>query len=59
MRSDGEREVLDVAMRRRETGNRYDLSSHRYNLVRHAGRAWPLPEPVRFYGFPDEATAYY
>lgn len=51
--------VVEVSMQRRESGNKFDLSSTQYNMVRHAGRAWPLPEPVRFYGFPDEATAYY
>lgn len=37
----------------------FELSSKRYNLTRHQGRPWPLPEPVRFYGFPDEVAAYY
>lgn len=37
----------------------FDLSSSLYGLTRHAGRVWPLPEPVRFYGFPDEVAAYY
>ena len=46
-------------MERRETGNKYHLSSQNYNLLRQQGRPWPLPEPVRFYGFPDEATAHY
>ncbi|MCK6490846.1 MAG: DUF3696 domain-containing protein [Planctomycetes bacterium] len=30
-----------------------------YPLTRHAGRVWPLPEPIRFYGFPDEVQAYF
>ena len=51
--------TLAVEMRRRNTDNRFNLSSEHYNLVRHVGRGWPLPAPVRFYGFPDEATAYY
>jgi hypothetical protein len=51
--------VLDIAMKRRETGSKYDLESKTYPLVRQVGRPWPLPEPVRFYGFPDEATAHY
>ena len=51
--------VLDVAMQRRDSGNKFDLTSDHYKLVRHVGRGWPLPEPARFYGFPDEATAYY
>jgi predicted ATPase len=37
----------------------YDLDAKTYDLVRQPGRAWPLPSPLRFYGFPDEATAYY
>jgi predicted ATPase len=28
-------------------------------LRRVQGRAWPLPNPVKCYGFPDEAVAYY
>ena len=51
--------VLDVEMRRHEQDNKFDLVSSTYGLVRHTGRAWPLPEPERFFGFPDEATAYY
>ena len=57
--SNAEKAALDVTMERRETGNKYDLSSQNYNLLRQQGRPWPLPEPVRFYGFPDEATAHY
>jgi predicted ATPase len=61
----GENTVLDVALRERKSGNRsssmreFDLTSESYRLVRHQGRAWPLPPPVRFYGFPDETTAYW
>jgi hypothetical protein len=51
--------VLDVTMKRRDSGNKYDLEATTYPLVRQVGRPWPLPEPVRFYGFPDESTAHY
>ena len=51
--------ALAVEMRRRDSEKGFNLSSEHYNLVRHVGRGWPLPDPVRFYGFPDEATAYY
>jgi predicted ATPase len=51
--------VLDIEMRRVESGKKFKLESAGYRLVRHTGRAWPLPEPLRFYGFPDEVTAYY
>lgn len=51
--------ALDVRIQDREKDKGYDLSSERYTFKRHLGRGWPLPSPVRFYGFPDEATAYY
>lgn len=31
----------------------------RYKLKRNPGRVWPLPPPVKCYGFPDQARAYY
>lgn len=61
----GEQPVVDLAVSEKTDGKRqrkqpeFDLSSFRYPLTRHPGRAWALPEPVRFYGFPDEVAAYY
>jgi predicted ATPase len=40
-------------------GHQYELSAYPYNLRRNQGRAWKLPAPVRFYGFPEEVRAYY
>lgn len=39
----------------------YDLIAEceRYKAKRTPGRAWPLPAPVKCYGFPDEAVGYY
>ena len=37
----------------------YTLISEGFDPVRSQGRAWPLREPVRFYGFPDETVVYY
>jgi predicted ATPase len=37
----------------------YKLEAYGYELKRIQGRAWPLPAPVRFYGFPDEVSAFY
>jgi len=39
--------------------NAYDVHVKGYELVRRLGRAWPLPPPARFYGFPNEIEAYY
>jgi len=47
-----------VAMERRKDDAGYDLSSHPA-LKRAKGRPWPLPAPVRFYGFPDEVRSYF
>lgn len=51
------REEADDKKQRKRPG--FELKSSRYPLTRHVGRPWPLPEPVRFYGFPDEVAAYY
>lgn len=38
---------------------RYRLTQHGFQPVHNRGRAWELPGPSRFYGFPEEAVAYY
>jgi predicted ATPase len=38
---------------------KYQLTFDGFTGVRVRQRAWPLPGPTRFYGFPDEAVAYY
>lgn len=48
---------LDIELRR--TGAGFALTSDRYALLRQPGRPRLLPEPHRFYGFPDEVTASY
>ena len=37
----------------------YKLVHDGYEAVRTPGRGWQLPAPVKSYGFPDAATAYY
>ncbi len=39
--------------------DRWRLETDGYKLVRNPGRAWELPKPVQFYGFPQEASLYY
>ena len=53
---------LSVAYEKRESTSktgRFELRTSPYELVRNPGRVWHLPPPIRFYGFPDEALAYY
>jgi predicted ATPase len=38
---------------------RYELATSQFKLKRRKGRVWPLPAPVRFYGFPQEVTNYF
>ena len=37
----------------------FDLIAEPYELVRGTGRAWQLGAPSRFYGFPEQVSAYY
>jgi predicted ATPase len=56
----GDETVLSVAMERDERRtNRWRLQAEKYELVRAKGRAWELPKPVQFYGFPSEAAVYF
>jgi predicted ATPase len=51
---------LAVTLARDETrSNRWRLDTENYELVRNPGRAWELPRPVQFFGFPSEAVLYY
>jgi predicted ATPase len=37
----------------------YGLITKPYHATRQRGRPWPLPSPMKFYGFPDEASAFF
>ncbi|HEX4418533.1 MAG TPA: DUF3696 domain-containing protein [Kofleriaceae bacterium] len=62
---DDDQAVLDLTIGGKPDGKKqrknpeFELTSSQYPFTRHAGRPWGLPEPVRFYGFPDEVAAYY
>lgn len=59
----GPTEPLRISMKPSGTENstkqQFELEAEPYKLVRNQGRPWRLPAPVRFYGFPDEVSAYY
>lgn len=38
---------------------KYELKVENYSAKRQGGRVWQLPPPENFFGFPDEAIAYY
>jgi predicted ATPase len=48
-------------MKRRQEKPGYELahSGPDFRFVREKGRAWDLPDPVKFYGFPDQVRAYF
>jgi AAA ATPase domain/Protein of unknown function (DUF3696) len=53
-------DAVRVDMVRRDDEKGWDLNaSGPKQLTRTRGRAWPLPAPVRFYGFPDEVASYF
>jgi len=72
VKSEGERAVVDqfaysfnsekFGMSRIPDGKKkgkYDLVCPNFRATRFSGRPWPLPAPVKCYGFPDEVSAYY
>jgi hypothetical protein len=48
-----------AGMRRTESAGKYRLVTADYKAKHSLGRAWPLPAPSRFYGFPEELYSYY
>ncbi|WP_319521125.1 DUF3696 domain-containing protein [uncultured Desulfosarcina sp.] len=50
---------LSVELSKKHDKREYKVTAGQYNLVRKKGRPWALKDVVRFYGFPDEAVAYY
>ncbi len=53
----------DFALTRKEKNNQYQLSPTQqggsFRFIRTPGRAWDLPAPFKFHGFPDQAITYY
>jgi predicted ATPase len=57
---DSSSDGLGVGMEPHEKNHgKFKLHSQNFKAFRRDGRKWELPPPVRFYGFPDEAIAYY
>lgn len=60
---DPDNKGLRISMTRKTATNgkkvEYDLGFKNYIFLRKPGRAWQLPAPTRFYGFPEEVVAYY
>ena len=55
-----ENDGISVEMRQsKSSARKYSMKATNYQLKRAVGRAWELPAPIRFYGFPEEATIYY
>lgn len=49
-----------VGMKRTTTPRTpYELTQRNYDFVRNQGRKWPITEPVKCYGFPDEVVNYH
>lgn len=59
VKDDGERELAVSMVRDSKRPSRWQLRTQDYSLVRTPGRAWELPKPVQFFGFPDEASVYF
>ena len=51
--------LLAAGLQKQRQRDQYDLAKTRFSPVRKRGRAWPLPPPTRFYGFPEELYSYF
>lgn len=53
--------ITDIELRQKQASKKlaYGLESENYAFKRVPGRVWDISNTVRFYGFPDEAVAYY
>ncbi len=52
-------EPVRIGLKEAEKKGKYTLETSGYDPVRRQMRAWKLPTPGHFFGFPDEAVAYY
>ncbi|MBM3880199.1 MAG: DUF3696 domain-containing protein [Verrucomicrobia bacterium] len=50
---------FSIAMAPDDQAGKYQLKTEGFEGVRKKGRGWPLPQPTRFFGFPDELSLYY
>jgi len=50
---------LELSVGLKRATGQYKAEAEKYVFYRKQGRKWPLKDVVRFYGFPDEAVAYY
>ena len=56
----GENKQLSIQFSREpRRPERWRIESDNYDLVRTRGRAWELPKPVQFYGYPNEVSVYF
>ncbi|MBF0239441.1 MAG: DUF3696 domain-containing protein [SAR324 cluster bacterium] len=51
--------ILSVKVERKQNTKEYQITADQYALVRKKQRPWAIKDVVRYYGFPDEAVAYY
>ena len=59
-RFENDQSNYDLGMvRKRLDRNEYDLIYENVDLKRTPGRVWPLPAPIKCYGFPAQAAGYY
>ncbi|MGA2657292.1 MAG: DUF3696 domain-containing protein [Verrucomicrobiota bacterium] len=50
---------FSASMVQEEEPGKYGLQTIGFDAKRKQGRVWPLPNPTKFFGFPDELSLYY
>ena len=59
---ENEKELCSLGMERVQkpsSARAYKAIKDNYDLKRQTGRAWEMPAPIKFYGFPDEMFLYH
>ena len=51
--------ALSIGMSKSSSKSSYTMMAENYKLLKNTGRPWGIGQPVRFYGFPETAIAYY
>jgi len=52
-------ELINFELKQKSQTLKYDLKAKGFKPKRVKGRVWSLPEPIKHYGFPDQASGYY
>jgi predicted ATPase len=51
--------IMEIGLQRINGKGGYEITPRQSLARKNPGRGWPIPKPIRFYGFPDEVVSYF